>query len=121
MLLCLLLLVGCGQSAVRAQLPTVPTPAGETVLVEPDDGYDTLYGWLGAARSTLEMTMYELVDPRAEQVLADAAARGVRVRVLLDQRLERRRNLPARAFLLAHGVQVAWASDRYAATHRRPS
>ncbi len=119
-LLCLLLLLaaGCGQRLV-ARLPTLPTAAADVVLVEPDDGYQALYGWLAAARSTLDMTMYELVDPAAEQALAAAAARGVRVRVLLDQRLERRANLPAYTFLRAQGVHVTWASNRYAATHEK--
>jgi phosphatidylserine/phosphatidylglycerophosphate/cardiolipin synthase-like enzyme len=110
---------GCGSSRPVAALPTLATGAGDTALVEPDDGYDTLYGWLGAARSTLDLTMYELVDDRALQVLEAIAARGVRVRVLLDQRLERRANLPAYLALRAHGVDVHWASGRYAATHEK--
>ncbi|MGH3744620.1 MAG: phospholipase D-like domain-containing protein, partial [Mycobacteriales bacterium] len=110
---------GCGSARPVAALPTLPTGSGDTVLVEPDDGYDTLYSWLGAARSTLDLTMYELVDARAETVLEAAAARGVRVRVLLDQQLERRANLPAYLALRARGVQVHWASSRYAATHEK--
>ncbi len=121
-LLVLLLLaaaVGCGGAAVSAALPTLPTGSGDVVLVEPDEGYDALYGWLGSPGSTLDMTMYALVDPVAERILAVDAARGVRVRVLLDQRLERRANTPAYDYLRRHGVQVAWASNRYAATHQK--
>lgn len=112
-------LAGCGGGRVVAALPTSPTESGVVALVEPDDGYDTLYGWLGAARSTLDMTMYEIVDEHAVAVLEADAARGVRVRVLLDAQRERRQNLPAYLDLKAHGVQVHWASKRYAATHEK--
>ncbi|HEX7355544.1 MAG TPA: phospholipase D-like domain-containing protein [Mycobacteriales bacterium] len=110
---------GCGGGHVAAALPSLPTGSAVTALVEPDDGYDTLYGWLGAARSTLDLTMYELVDDHAVAVLEADAARGVRVRVLLDAQRERRANLPAYLALRDHGVEVRWASNRYAATHEK--
>jgi phosphatidylserine/phosphatidylglycerophosphate/cardiolipin synthase-like enzyme len=55
--------------------------------------------------------MYELADPHAESILAADAARGVRVRVILDQRLKRARNQAAFTYLSAHGVAVHWAAD----------
>ena len=55
------------------------------------------------------MTMYELVDPTAEQILGADAGRGVQVRVLLDSALEGSRNQPAQAYLASHGVDVAFA------------
>ncbi len=119
LLLLLALLSGCGHAVVTAQLPTLPSGSADVVLVEPDAGYGALYSWLSAPRSTLDMTMYELVDPVAEHILVADAARGVRVRVLLDQQLERAANTPAYGYLRAHGVAVAWASDRYAATHQK--
>jgi len=68
-----------------------------------------VYAFMRAATSTLTMTMYELVDPAAEQILAADAARGVTVRVLLDAALENDRNQAARLFLAAHGVSVRLA------------
>ena len=53
--------------------------------------------------------MYELADPTAEADLAADAARGVDVRVLLDQHLEKSRNTGAYDYLAAHGVHVRWA------------
>ena len=53
--------------------------------------------------------MYELNDPTAEEDLAADAARGVEVRVLLDQNLERSRNSAAYDYLAAHHVHVRWA------------
>lgn len=52
--------------------------------------------------------MYELADPAAEADLAGDAARGVRVRVILDQHLEKSRNTTAYDYLTARGVDVRW-------------
>jgi cardiolipin synthase A/B len=83
----------------------------ETLIVEPDAGIGPLDAFMGSARRSLDLSMYELVDPHAESVLVADAARGVRVRVILDQRLERARNQAAFTYLSAHGVAVHWAPD----------
>lgn len=106
---------------VRAELPAVASPqaASDQLIVEPDAGMEPIYALLGSARRSLDLTMYELVDPRAETVLADLAARGVRVRVLLDRRLEGQRNRLAYSFLTARGVDVRWAAPRFFVTHEK--
>ena len=53
--------------------------------------------------------MYELNDPTAEADLAADAARGVNVRVLLDQHLEKSGNTDAYNYLAARRVHVRWA------------
>jgi cardiolipin synthase A/B len=113
--------IGGGTPSVRAMLPA-REPAGavaDTVIVEPDDSMAPIYALLAAPRRTLDMTVYELVDPTAESVLADDAARGVRVRVILDGRLERGRNAAAYEFLRSRGVEVVWSSERYFVTHEK--
>jgi cardiolipin synthase len=108
-------------AAARAQLPTAE-PAGarhDRVIVEPDAGMSPIYTLLASPRRSLDMTMYELADPAAESILADDAARGVRVRLVLDQHLERQRNQPAYDFLRSRGVEVAWAPDRFFASHEK--
>jgi cardiolipin synthase A/B len=108
-------------AAARAELPTAE-PAGaraDQLIVEPDEGMSPIYRLLSSPRRSLDMTMYELADPTAESILADDAARGVQVRVVLDSRLEGRRNQPASDFLRARGVEVSWASSRYFATHQK--
>jgi len=120
---------GCGSTALRqgsqAAAPgSSPAPArpaataGATrapragslrVLAEPDDGIKPIYRLITKARSSVELTMYELADPRAEADLAADARRGVDVRVILDQHLERSRNRGAYGYLAAHGVHVRWA------------
>ncbi len=120
---------GCGSTALRqgtqAAAPgSSPAPArpaataGATraphagslrVLAEPDDGIRPIYRLITKARSSVELTMYELADPRAEADLAADAGRGVDVRVILDQHLEKSRNRGAYGYLAAHGVHVRWA------------
>jgi cardiolipin synthase A/B len=82
---------------------------GLRVLTEPAAGIGPVYRLLTGARSSVDLTMYELSDPTAEADLTADAARGVDVRVLLDQHLERDANTAAYNFLTAHGVHVRWA------------
>jgi phosphatidylserine/phosphatidylglycerophosphate/cardiolipin synthase-like enzyme len=105
------------QAALPAAAPTAAT--GDRLIVEPDDGMSPVYTLLGSARRSLDMTMYELDDPTAESILAMDAARGVRVTVILDRRLEGVRNAAARAFLVGRGVSVVWSSARFFATHEK--
>jgi cardiolipin synthase A/B len=79
------------------------------VLVEPRDGIGPVYKLITRARHSIDLTMYELNDHRAEADLAAAAARGVDVRVVLDQHLERSRNTAAYRYLTARKVHVHWA------------
>jgi cardiolipin synthase A/B len=112
---------GHGPAVATAQLPRAE-PLGaraDALIVEPEAGMAPIYSLLSAPRRTLDMTMYELVDTTAESILADDAARGVRVRVVLDHRLERSRNQPAYDFLRSRGIEVAWSSPRYFATHEK--
>jgi cardiolipin synthase A/B len=107
----------CGSLAV-AQAP--PSPAaleasgGATaapalrVLTEPQDGLGAIYRLIAGARSSVDLTMYELADATAEQDLAAAAARGVHVRVILDRHFEQSANRGAYRYLGARGVHVHW-------------
>ena len=52
-------------------------------------------------------------------VLDAAAGRGVLVRVVLDANREKAANKAAFDDLSIHGVHVAWADSRYAATHQK--
>src|SRR2546425_1392280 len=55
-----------------------------TAVLSPDSGDLPLLRFLGAARSTVEVGVYTFQSERIASVLAAAAGRGVRVRVLLD-------------------------------------
>jgi cardiolipin synthase A/B len=96
-------------------------PAGTAagLVTDPEQGYQPIYDFITSAHTSLDMTMYELVDKTAEQDLAADAARGVRVRVVLDRNREQKSNQPAFTYLTAHKVQVVWANHRYLATHQK--
>jgi cardiolipin synthase A/B len=79
------------------------------VLTEPQAGIGPVYRLITRARRSIDLTMYELADPVAEADLAAAAGRGVSVRVILDQHLEKSRNTSAYDYLTARGVHVVWA------------
>jgi phosphatidylserine/phosphatidylglycerophosphate/cardiolipin synthase-like enzyme len=65
-----------------------------------------------SARQSLDMTMYELSDTTAEQILIADHNKGVRVRVLLDHAYTGGSvNQAAYSTLSAAGVPVAWAND----------
>jgi cardiolipin synthase len=90
-----------------------------TLVTEPDQGITPIYNFIGTAKKTIDMTMYEFTDTTGEQLLAQAAAAGVTVRVILDQNLEKSSNTAAYNYLTANGVQVHWANPTYAATHQK--
>ncbi len=99
--------------------PVVPAAVTYTLITEPQAGYGPIYHLITSAQSTVDMTMYELTDTTAEQDLAADAARGVTVRVILDQNLEKTHNTTAYNYLTSHGVHVVWAWSAYAATHQK--
>lgn len=97
---------------------TSPHPPARGVyyrLVQyPDAGFGSFYSQITRARQSIDMEMYELSDPTAEADLAQAAKRGVTVRVLLDRGYSGGEvNTAAYAFLRSHGVHVRWAPTRY--------
>jgi cardiolipin synthase A/B len=91
-----------------------PAAAGSgtlRVLVEPAAGVGAIDKLITSARSSVELTMYELRDTTAEDDLAADAKRGVDVRVILDQNLEKSRNTATYDFLATHHVHVTWADS----------
>jgi phosphatidylserine/phosphatidylglycerophosphate/cardiolipin synthase-like enzyme len=97
----------------------VPAAEPFTLVTEPDQGIAPIQALITSARHRVDMTMYELEDEPTEQLLADAAARGVTVRVILDHRFSGTHNDAAAASLSAHGVAVHWAPSIYAITHQK--
>jgi cardiolipin synthase len=111
--------LGCGSTAGRnvgqpatltaAQLTSASASAGPLrLLIEPQAGLEPVYRLITGARSSVDLTMYELADPTAEADLAADAGRRVDVRVILDQHREKSANQGAFHYLAAHGVHVRW-------------
>jgi phosphatidylserine/phosphatidylglycerophosphate/cardiolipin synthase-like enzyme len=95
--------------AVAAPGPVAAGSGALRLLSEPQAGIGQIYRLIDGAKSSIELTMYELIDTTAEGDLAAAAKRGVDVRVILDRHLEMSRNTATYDFLMAHGVHVTWA------------
>ena len=97
-------------------------PAGATVAgdfyTEPQAGFSVVYKLIGHAKKTVDLVIFELDDTDAEHALGAAAQRGVRVRVVLDQK-ERNTNSDAADYLTAHGAKVAWSSEQFRYTHQK--
>jgi len=104
------------QGAAQAQTGSAPA---YTLITEPDQGLTPIYTFMQSATKTLDMTMYELVDTTAQQILTQLAANGVTVRVILDQNLESSNNQAAYNYLSQNGVNVVWANPVYSATHQK--
>jgi cardiolipin synthase len=69
-----------------------------------------IYSLMSSAKQSLDMTMYELEDAQAITILESDAARGVKVRVLLDRAYSgASANATAYSQLNAHGVLARWA------------
>jgi phosphatidylserine/phosphatidylglycerophosphate/cardiolipin synthase-like enzyme len=96
-------------------LPTTFTGAAVVpalrLLTEPSSGIKPIDALFSGAKRSIDLVVYELVDPHIEAILAAGAARGVAVRVLLDRDDEESHNAGAYAYLRAHHVSVRWASD----------
>jgi len=99
-------------TTVRPTTKAGPDTADLSLAVEPEDDYDSLDGLIASARSSIDVTMYELADPRSEALLVAAHQRGVAVRVLLDREYAGATvNQAAYSLLDRAGVSVRWAPD----------
>jgi cardiolipin synthase len=101
-----------GPTVAASAPPAGASSTSEYQLVqEPQAGFTGLYAQTAAAKSSIDMEMYELSDTTEEAALVAARARGVQVRVLLDSVFNgRRTNMAAFDYLTGHGVAVKWAT-----------
>ena len=117
-------------SAAEHQLPQwsladLPAKTGLVgVLVEPSrlgsaTGMKPVYTFVLSAKKTIDITMYEFVDPTMVKDLVADAHRGLKVRVILDTNRERSRNTATFNALKKGGVAVVWADASYEATHQK--
>ncbi len=102
-------------AAPAAQAATSPT---YTLFTEPNQGFSPVYDLINGAKTSIDLTMYELEDTTAEHDLVAAGKRGVDVRVILDHR-EESENSAAYDYLKAGGVGVVWSSSAYYYTHEK--
>lgn len=96
--------------------PLTATPI-ERLYIEPRDQSGFLVDAISAARSSVEGVFYILTDDLVERRLAQAKARRVRVRVLLDR--AQVANNSARRNLLDAGVEVRDSPVRFTNLHQK--
>lgn len=88
----------------------VPTSAVSGVWTEPTAGYGFLDAAISNARTSIDLSMYELSDSTIEQDLVNRAEAGTDVRVILNSAYEgSSENAAAASTLTAGSVHVVWA------------
>jgi phosphatidylserine/phosphatidylglycerophosphate/cardiolipin synthase-like enzyme len=115
-------LCGCSTYTGTGGGGTTVRSNGLSLVTEPGPGDGPFIALIDSARRSIQVTIYELSDERVEQALAAAAARGVRVGVLLDDGqygAGRALNDAAYRYMATHGVSVAWAPGYFALTHQK--
>jgi phosphatidylserine/phosphatidylglycerophosphate/cardiolipin synthase-like enzyme len=70
-----------------------------------------------SATQSIHAELYQFSYPDLREALADAARRGVDVKVILDPTVNS--NLDTAAFLKSRGVQVRWSSPEFTYTHAK--
>ena len=111
---------GVSHASTQAALssPSSSSSSDFTLYTEPTAGFTWLYDQINDAQSSIDMTMYELSDTTAEEDLVAAEARGVDVRVILDEK-EKSTNDAAYDYLTDNGVSVVWSWTKYYYTHEK--
>jgi phosphatidylserine/phosphatidylglycerophosphate/cardiolipin synthase-like enzyme len=100
--------------------PTAISAAGvRGLFVEPDDGREPVVAELNAAMSAIDVHIYLLTDDDIIDALVGAEARGVSVRVILEQYPFGGAGNPEEvADQLRHsGAEVRWASHEFSFSH----
>ena len=111
---CLSVLALGALALAKDSAPPPPVQAQAELLLD-GDYYPRVLDLLTGARKEILAVLYLVGDPGQDRpgallkALADAKARGVRVRVLLDKdQADPAKNLEAAAFLKEAGVTVEW-------------
>jgi phosphatidylserine/phosphatidylglycerophosphate/cardiolipin synthase-like enzyme len=93
-----------------------------SLITEPQAGIAPVLRAISGARRSVDLVMYEDEDTQVDGALVADAARGIRVRVLLNGGYYRERsdvNDPAYDDLRTHHVPVRWTPSYFALTHEK--
>jgi hypothetical protein len=89
-----------------------------TLLTLPDQGETAIYNFVNSAKTSINVTMYELRDTTLENDLVAREKAGVTVRVILDGK-QTSVNATAFSTLQAGGVGVTYSSTAFVYTHQK--
>lgn len=98
--------------------------ATHTLIVEPDDGRAAVLAALNAAKTSINLTIYEISDPEIMSALQAAKTRGVAVRVIYNwysfpADMQQRTIMPAIQALTKAGIQCKQAPRAFEVTHEK--
>jgi hypothetical protein len=106
-------------AAVAAFAPQAAHAAGTYSLqVLPDQGESAIYSFINSAKSSVDVTMYELRDTTVTTDLVNREKAGVTVRVILDGK-QTSVNSAAFSALQSGGVAVEYSSTAFVYTHQK--
>ncbi|MFZ2803928.1 MAG: phospholipase D-like domain-containing protein [Patescibacteria group bacterium] len=109
-------------SAASSLSRRISSAASSTLVIEPDAGVAPVISMIQSAKKSVDLVMYELEDTQVERALVADQARGVTVRVLLNQGYfgaQSKDNVPAYQFLSTNKVAVKWTPSYFALTHEK--
>jgi len=78
---------------------------------------DEMIAAIDSARVSIDVMLYQFSYSGLKDALARAEERGVKVRIILESRVDS--NYPTADFLASKGVEVRWASKKFANTHAK--
>ncbi|MDR3571981.1 MAG: phospholipase D-like domain-containing protein [Candidatus Pacebacteria bacterium] len=111
------------QTATPQSERFTPSVSGtQTLVIEPQDGTQSIVRMVQSASSSVDIVMYEFEDIQLEQLLAQRAKAGIAVRVILDNGYfgaGSSANQSAFDYFQTNGVQVHWSSASFALTHEK--
>jgi len=96
--------------------PSIDSATVQAVF-SPEGSEPALLTLISSAQSHLDIMLYQFSYAPLQDALIAAQARGVRVRLILDPKIEA--NLYTAEKLAQGGVQVRWASRDFASTHAK--
>ena len=119
--LALLLLLAAILLLYIAFLPAAPCAGcnAKVGMVFSPGAEGEVVAFIGSAKESVDVEMYVFTSDDVARALGEAAARGVRVRVIMEPRIEDSRKQKMFDTLLALGCDARWASFEYKLTHSK--
>lgn len=98
--------------------------SAHTLIVQPDDGRTAVLNALDSAKTSIDLTIYEISDPQIMSALESAQKRGVTVRVIYNwysfsADTQQREILPAIDQLTGAGIACQRAPKTFEVTHEK--
>ncbi len=120
-LLLVLILAALVNTAPAAPLPPRGTATDVTLWIQPHAGKAPILDALDSAQDNVRMAFYSMTDPDIIQKIKDTVARGVTVRLMLENNPYGggSTNIDVGLDLQAAGVQLKWAPRSYRYLHEK--